>query len=352
MSRRRVETRHGDPSDADGRSLPLMARVLLAIWVGGTSTYTIGLLVKPPPDGVMPALWSVTLVALLFTAGLWLRRDRLPGWAPDASGVACFVLASTVVVASRDPGTPAPLFYLWVIVTSCYFVSARRAAAQIMAVAVTYGIALAFSAGPFPWDRWTLLSLTAVAVGWTVATLRAREVTLVAQLDRMARTDALTGLLNRRGFDEALARELARADRSGEPLALIIGDLDRFKMVNDLLGHSGGDAVLRRAAEAITATVRRVDIPARLGGEEFAVICPSCGSLDAYDLAERIRERIGEALSLPGTRVTVSFGAAVYPRDAAGAEALFKAADDACYAAKRLGRDRTVAVAGYPELQR
>jgi diguanylate cyclase (GGDEF)-like protein len=254
-------------------------------------------------------------------------------------------LASAVVVASHDPATASPLFYLWVIVSSCYFVPPARAAVQVGAVGVSYGIALALGDAPFPWDRWVLLSLTAAAVGLTVATLRARELTLVERLHRVARTDALTGLLNRRAFDEALTVELERARRTGDPMALIIADLDRFKAVNDHFGHAAGDAVLRAAAASIAGNIRRIDLPARVGGEEFAVICPGCGPVDAVELAERIRTQISDTLGGAEAHVTISLGVASYPDHAAEAGPLFDEADAACYRAKGLGRNRT-AMAG------
>lgn len=332
-------------SASSTQPLDLMAQVLLAVWAGGTATYTAGLALAPPPQASLAALWSVTAAAGGFIAGLWLLRRRLAPWAADVSGVACSVLTSTVVVASRDISTPAPLFYLWVIVASCYFVPPARAAGQVLVVAVSYAAALVAGSGPYEWDRWALLSLTAVAVGSTVAALRARELALVARLAEAARTDPLTGLLNRRGFDGALQKELDRADRGGAPVALIMGDLDRFKAVNDLLGHVGGDAVLRQVAAILQAAVRSVDVVARLGGEEFAVICPSCSAADARRLAERIRAAIGD-LPVPADAVlTISLGVAVYPEQATDSASLVRAADDACYTAKRLGRDRTVLAA-------
>jgi diguanylate cyclase (GGDEF)-like protein len=334
-------------SSATGDRLGLMARVLLSIWVCGTATYTVGLVLFPPDAGNMDALRAVAVAAFAFTTVLWLLRRRLPGWAPDASGFMCFVLASVVVFASHDPATPSPLFYLWVIVTSCYFVPKGRAAAQMAAVAVTYGLALMLGDGPFPWERWILLSLTAMAVGGTVATLRARELSLVDKLDHAARTDALTGLVNRRAFDEALRLEIERADRMHGRLALIVADLDRFKTVNDRFGHSAGDAVLAWAAANIAGSVRRIDLPARIGGEEFAVICPGCSAPDAVELAERIRLQLAHSLYSGGdTRVTISLGVAAYPDHAADAGTLFDEADTACYEAKRLGRNRTVMTEG------
>ena len=158
-----------------------------------------------------------------------------------------------------------------------------------------------------------------------------------------AATDSLTGLANRWAFDEELALEWRRAERVGDPLALILADIDDFKAVNDRYGHQVGDQVLRKVGEILSASVRQVDLAARYGGEEFAVIVPETDLEGAIQLADRLREALaGEKIELPdGSRIAVtsSFGVAVkaeLPR----AEELVAGADEALYAAKRAGKNR------------
>jgi diguanylate cyclase (GGDEF)-like protein len=158
-----------------------------------------------------------------------------------------------------------------------------------------------------------------------------------------ATTDSLTGLANRWAFDEELALEWRRAERVGDPLALILADIDDFKSVNDRHGHQVGDQVLRRVGEILAANVRQVDLAARYGGEEFAVIVPETDLEGAIQLADRLRTALAtEEIELPdGSRITVtsSFGVAVkggLPR----AEDLVAGADEALYAAKRAGKNR------------
>lgn len=321
---------------------PLLTRVLLVIWWVGTSTYTVSLLLSPPPDPQWPVLWSVSAVAYAMCLFLTSRRHRLPEIAPDVSGYLCCTLATIVVAASRDPASPFCLFYLWVTVVSCHFLPVRRAVPQIVVVAPSYAAALLLTDGAFPWFRWALLSLTVAVVGVSVTAMRARLTALVGVLADSARTDALTGLKNRRAFEETLAVELERAARSGDTVALIIGDLDRFKAVNDHFGHPAGDEVLRRAARAVEGSVRRVDVPFRIGGEEFAVIVPATDLASAHLLAERVREAVAAELSSGPGSVTISLGVAAYPEHGPDGVSLVAHADTACYQAKARGRNRSV----------
>jgi diguanylate cyclase (GGDEF)-like protein len=161
------------------------------------------------------------------------------------------------------------------------------------------------------------------------------------ELEQLARTDGLTGLLNQRAFKERLEEEFRRALRHGDPLSLLMLDLDHFKRLNDRRGHPFGDRVLRRIAEVTVEAVRETDLVARCGGEEFAVILPRTSLNGALTVAERIREAI-EALDLEGERTTVSVGIAGFPGShARSAELLVRAADEALYSSKRAGRNRT-----------
>jgi diguanylate cyclase (GGDEF)-like protein len=158
-----------------------------------------------------------------------------------------------------------------------------------------------------------------------------------------AATDSLTGLANRWTFDEELALEWRRAERVGDPLALILLDIDDFKSINDGYGHQAGDEILRRVGQVLAASVRHVDLAARYGGEEFGVIVPETDLEGAVELAERLRVALeAEEVELQdGTRlsVTASFGAAV-KGDLPGGENLVAAADEALYEAKRAGKNR------------
>jgi diguanylate cyclase (GGDEF)-like protein len=167
------------------------------------------------------------------------------------------------------------------------------------------------------------------------------------KLEEQSITDSLTGLKNRRFFDERLHEEFRRAQRYGDYLSLIMIDLDHFKSVNDRFGHPAGDGVLREAAALVRASIRDPDICARYGGEEFAVILPKTHMSGALAVAERIWRELGGreyAVHGPGgsaakVRVTASLGIAFYPsKDISSGELLLRFADQALYQAKRAGR--------------
>lgn len=163
-------------------------------------------------------------------------------------------------------------------------------------------------------------------------------------------TDALTSLPNRRSLDMRLELELARAQRYGHPMAVLMVDVDHFKSYNDRFGHLEGDKVLRMVAQALVQSVRKTDAVARFGGEEFCVVLPRQDVEAATDVANKLRmsvraRRVPHADELEGNALTVSVGVAAFPRDGQDALALLAAADGALYAAKRSGRDRVVSTA-------
>jgi diguanylate cyclase (GGDEF)-like protein len=155
-----------------------------------------------------------------------------------------------------------------------------------------------------------------------------------------ARTDSLTGLANRRHFVEAAWLELERARRHGRPLSLLYLDCDDFKGVNDRLGHVVGDRVLSVVASTLREGVRGHDTVARLGGDEFGVLLPEIDGSGATALAERLRTRLGEALSRHALPVTLSMGVATFAAPPASVDEMILRADELMYEAKRSGKDR------------
>ena len=175
---------------------------------------------------------------------------------------------------------------------------------------------------------------TVIALLWLALTVHRLD------LNKMAQTDALTGLLNRRAFEEILRRELLRCERSGGVMGLMLIDLDYFKQVNDSLGHFAGDDVLRRIATALRDGTRPSDVLARYGGEEFVVLLRNAGLEESRIAAERIRQTIANLAGLPGSvPLTASIGVAVSEMRETTTDFLLRA-DEALYRSKRAGRNQ------------
>lgn len=210
------------------------------------------------------------------------------------------------------------------------------------------------SVEPF-WYETTLARIAAailvlLAVGGIVQARTRDLVAANARLDVLASTDPLTGLLNRRRFLELAQAEQARAQRYGRPVAVLLVDLDHFKRVNDTHGHRMGDAVLRTAADVLTASRRTSDLAARFGGEELVLLLPETDLKGAVGLAERLRLALaGAQTGLDGidVRITASIGVAAL-RPGESLDSLLHRADQALYSAKRAGRDRVMVAAGQP----
>ena len=165
------------------------------------------------------------------------------------------------------------------------------------------------------------------------------------RLEQLARIDSLTGLPNRRQFDERIAEGMARARRLGRSMAVMFLDIDHFKTINDSLGHAGGDAVLREFARRLLDSVRITDTVARLAGDEFVLLLEGVTNLADLDtLADKVVASIRPAFDVAGMpkAITTSAGIAVYDGSGIDAPSLLAQADRALYRAKQLGRDRYV----------
>jgi diguanylate cyclase (GGDEF)-like protein len=168
-----------------------------------------------------------------------------------------------------------------------------------------------------------------------------------SELQKLALTDGLTGLLNRRAFEEILARDLTRTERGGGSLAVLLLDIDRFKDVNDSLGHHAGDEVIRRVSTALRDGLRPADALARYGGEEFAILMRGRSLEQGRDIAERLRAAIARLEDLPGDwKITASIGVAASQRTDTP-DGLLRRCDEALYGSKRGGRNLVTADGGF-----
>jgi diguanylate cyclase (GGDEF)-like protein len=231
--------------------------------------------------------------------------------------------------------------------------SAGRAA-SLLAVPLTVhdrtigGLLLMGPRGAFGAVALHVLKTVANQAAAIVETIQAKE-----ESQEQALRDGLTGLYNRRAFDELLDEAISREERQAGRFAVLLLDLDHFKLLNDRFGHASGDAALKNVAGVMRRARRRADLAARYGGEEFAAILPGADEAGALQLAERLRRSIEKShVVAEGARlsVTASFGLAVWPGDGADARSLLAAADRALYAAKAAGRNRVLAASSLPPL--
>jgi len=149
-------------------------------------------------------------------------------------------------------------------------------------------------------------------------------------------------LRHRQGYEERFELELERAHRTGLALAIVLGDLDGLKAINDRWGHPAGDTALMEVGRLLDSARRKIDTAARIGGDEFALLLPATDARGAHDFAERLRRRLAGLPAHGGATLTMSFGIVEFPVHGATRETLMHAADEALYRAKQLGRDRSV----------
>ncbi len=269
----------------------------------------------------------------------------MPRWTYHPIGILGTAIATAATYGWGTESAYGPLLYVWVTMFAFYVFSRSAALVHLALMAAAYALALVLEdPSENPLDSWVATVGTLLGTGLFVSFVRHRLSIMFHRLREAAHRDPLTDLLNRRGFQDVFDTELERARRANQELSLIVGDLDRFKRVNDSHGHAAGDAVLERVADAIRGAKRGFDSAARVGGEEFAVLAPNCGEHGAYMLAERIRAAVQERLSgrEEEARLTISFGISTFPLHGQSADGLLRTADQALYAAKQLGRNRSV----------
>jgi diguanylate cyclase (GGDEF)-like protein len=302
----------------------------------------LGFLLLPLlPGRIEPTdLVAAGMVPVIIAAALLLPWRRLPAWTQGIPPLVPFVMIALVRSAHVTTGSAyTPVALLPVLWFALY-----GTRGQLLIAVIGVGVTFAIPTPAVGGDAYPLTEPAAAALwmviagitGFAITELSRERERLEAKLGHLARTDALTSLPNRRAWDEELARELARAERNGEPLCVALLDLDHFKAFNDRHGHQAGDEHLKATALEWRARLRAADLITRYGGEEFAVILPATVADRAVEIVERLRA------SVPLDE-TVSSGIAEWDRSESGAE-LVARADQALYEAKRAGRDRAVAI--------
>ena len=339
---------------ADERQVPGWAYdrvVRIVSWVFILATSTI-VAVTGLWRETQPAIFILPAIAGLFVL---VVHDVLPA---NVLGPAKFVVEGSVAITFATllvmftGRESSPFFFIFpmIVAGAALVVSARVTVALAGAASLGYVAALTLGS-PQAIDA---IGVATVGVNLTALILLAYVAMVIAREQRRARdaairlstVDPLTALFNRTFFFAAVDREIARSTRSGRGFCLLMMDLDELKAINDRQGHFIGDRVLRAVGEVIRDGVRRIDIAARYGGDEFVVLLPETEASGAYVVAEKIRLGAAE-LAVPGTdmKTSLSVGVVSYPDDGRTSDELMISADRAMYASKRSGKNRVMGLA-------
>jgi diguanylate cyclase (GGDEF)-like protein len=268
----------------DRRGLPPAVRALTLITLAGGLSGIFASAFPASREAPVELLRMVGAIALCASLLFWWLGDRTPRWLLQVAVATGTLLISLLIAQSATAVgmIVTACDYMWMGVYAAFFFSRTAARAQTALIAVAFGAALLINGNQVPADAWIFMIASLVVATETIGRQSSR-------LRREARTDPLTGLLNRKGLAPAAERAFALADRTGIPLTVAIIDLDGFKQVNDREGHAAGDRLLVTMAEVWTDTLDPSDIFARLGGDEFLLLLVGSSDEERARLFERLR---------------------------------------------------------------
>ncbi len=299
------------------------SQVAAALWITGALAVALALLVHPLPRPDLVVLAAASGLALVVGVLRIAIGSRLPDWTLQVDvGLGTVLVSLVSLVSARDRVGLANL-YLLVILFAILYLPLRTALAQVAAAGFAYAVVLGLGprAAEPPVIAWLAVFGTGAVVGGVV-------LGLVSVLRTVAQEDPLTGLANRRRWDERLDEEVERSRRTGTALSVALADLDNFKAVNDARGHHSGDRVLQDLSHSWRAAVRGGgDFLARLGGDEFGLLAPGTDEIGIRRLARRLADSLPDGIS-------ASIGVATWTGNETGSE-LVRRADLAMYEAKR-----------------
>jgi diguanylate cyclase (GGDEF)-like protein len=329
------DDRHRDP-----------ARSAAALFGAASLITAVGLLlphVSQVDDGGLVVV-SIAAGAIALVLVLGRNRIRFAVYPLVAAAGSTLVSLSLFFNGERHGGPAGgdEMYFLWIVLWAAFYLRRRALALQVLYVLVAYGVTLhQIDPGPSATSRWITLSGLVIGAAVVVRLLSERVESLIDELRANASTDPLTGLVNRRGLAAAYARELELHQRSGRPFSLLVADLDRFKQINDELGHKAGDRALVEVAALLRAQVRAVDTAARIGGDEFALLLSEADDVLAAAVAERLDAAVHAHAERQGWPGGMSIGVSVSNADGVSLDDLLRHADSRLYLAKRRSvRDR------------
>jgi diguanylate cyclase (GGDEF)-like protein len=317
-----VPRRPLDPPGVVRRIAPFAAAALLSF---------IPLILPPENRDKTPIIAAFLVLAVVVAAAVVIPWPRLPAWTQAIPAISFFFVVALLRDAEGGgesgygPLLLLPVFWLSLYGTRLQVLVSTLAAAATLAIPILVEGAPRYP--PSEWRRTIVWLAIAPVIGFTVQGL-------VRTIERLARTDSLTGLPNRRCWEESLREAMSRASRRSDPISIAILDLDHFKRFNDTKGHPAGDRLIAAAASAWNESLRSGDMVARLGGEEFGALMHHTTLVEAEVAVERLRKATPEGQ-------TTSAGIAQWDGSETS-RGLFQRADEALYAAKQGGRDRSV----------
>ena len=324
-------------------STPFAARVGSGIF-GGLAVLLVVLALLPGADAPALARFAIPVACAFAALALHLNCDRVrPSALYAAAGFGTLLISANLLLSDDASALSGELLYAWLALYAAYFFAIRHALFQLALMSAAY-LGVLFETVPAKDVPASWITLVAVIVPAAVVlrVVRAGVTQLLRSLAEAARTDALTHLKNRLALDQEVDEQLGVARRAGSDLTVVVGDLDHFKVVNDQLGHRAGDRALVRVARILASHRRAGDTVARTGGEEFTLLLPNTSEHDAYLAAERMRTAVASEFASDPVPLTFSFGVANFPDHGGSADAVIESADQALYAAKALGRNRSV----------
>jgi diguanylate cyclase (GGDEF)-like protein len=295
-------------------------------------------------SGIFSAGWFVNVGAGVLAAVWGLIYILLPNPAPEpvlrATPALAALLITFTLAFNRSNAADGMLLLSWPLLFAAYLLPRRTAYWTLAVVAACLTVIFAAGTGPDRFAAWIETVTSTALTLIVILRVRAQADRLKKALAEQASTDPLTGLGNRRAFDEALEREVSRQRRTRAPLSLLAVDVDHFKTINDTWGHAAGDDTLAALGDLLPRLVRAGDTVSRVGGEEFGILLPDCSAPQARTRADTLRAQVWAASRDWTHPVTVSIGVATVPDSAEALDDLVVAADTALYAAKESGRDR------------
>ena len=328
------------PHGRDRAERAVAARSLMYLFLVGAIVAGCALAANLSPTVDTARIAITACGALGIAVALFFGYESTPRWALSVFLLMGSMLIEWAIYASGDSQSPFLLFYLWIAFYAFYFLTRTQAILQMAFVGVAYAVVLGQSSEPMRTSllRWIVFTIAMMVAGLLVRMLRERIDHLLAELDASSTSDMLTGLLDERGWDELLHKELERARRSGNRVGVVVGQIDGPAPLSEQLGGRGADELLAQVGGLLGKTIRLNDEAARVDGEQFAVVCPYTDERGATIMAERaaalVRDRDDDH--------TISFGIASYPKHGTTSEALMHAARFALGEAQNLGGDRAV----------